>query len=140
MPHQLRAQNTVQIHSQKPLKEMGICLCLVILYFNLPMRIAIPAQCHRTISKCNQVEILWLYSGYYSGVFVSPKNAQNAETKCQSGALPNSITSHIGFNDKGLHQPWCYAGFEPRRQLLKASVYHSATSDVLFSWVNHFTT
>ncbi len=28
---------------------MGICLCLVILYFNLPKRIAIPAQCHHKI-------------------------------------------------------------------------------------------
>ncbi len=28
----------------KPPKEMGICLCLVILYFNLPKHIAIPAQ------------------------------------------------------------------------------------------------
>ncbi len=49
MPPQLRAQNAVQIHSRKPpkAKKMGICLCLVILYFNLPMHIAIPAQCHR---------------------------------------------------------------------------------------------
>ncbi len=37
-------ENAVQIHSRKPPKEMGICLCLVILYFNLPKRIAIPAQ------------------------------------------------------------------------------------------------
>ncbi len=29
-----------------------------------------------------------LYSGNYSGVFIAPKNAQNEETKCQSGAVP----------------------------------------------------
>jgi hypothetical protein len=33
-----------------PKRWVSICLCLVILYFNLPTRIAIPAQCHRRSS------------------------------------------------------------------------------------------
>ncbi len=30
----------------------------------------------------------WVYSGHYPRIFVAPKNAQNAETKRQSGAVP----------------------------------------------------
>ncbi len=55
------------IHSRKPPKEMGICLCLVILYFNLPMHIAIPAQCHHKIGIHLHHCILWLFS-------LTPKN------------------------------------------------------------------
>ncbi len=40
-----------------------------------------------------------LYSEHYSGVFVAPTNARNAETKRQSGAVPNPTTSLIGFNN-----------------------------------------
>ncbi len=40
------------------------------------------------IGACNQVGRHGLYSGHYYRVFVAPKNAQNAETKHQSGAVP----------------------------------------------------
>jgi hypothetical protein len=30
----------------------------------------------------------WVYSGHYPRIFVAPKNAQNAETKCWLGAVP----------------------------------------------------
>jgi hypothetical protein len=48
-----------------------------------------------TTSKGHQVGRYGLNSGYYSRVFVAPKNAQNAETKRQSGAVPNPTTSLI---------------------------------------------
>ncbi len=44
-------------------------------------------------------EDIGLYSGHYYGVFVTPTNARNTETKRQSGAVPNPTTSLIGFND-----------------------------------------
>ncbi len=46
-----------------------------------------------TISKHHQVGRHGLYSGHYSGVFVAPTNTQNAETKRQSGAVPNPTTT-----------------------------------------------
>ncbi len=39
----------------------------------------------------NQVGRHGLYSGHYSRVFVAPKNAQNAETKRQSGKVPTLL-------------------------------------------------
>jgi hypothetical protein len=59
-------------------------------------------QKHRhksTIGKRHQVGRHGLYSGHDSGVFIAPSNAQNAETKRQSGAVPNPTTSPIGFED-----------------------------------------
>jgi hypothetical protein len=52
-----------------------------------------------TTSKHHQVGRHGLFSGHDSGVFVAPLNAQNAETKHQSGAVPNPTTSPIGFNN-----------------------------------------
>jgi hypothetical protein len=52
-----------------------------------------------TISKRHRVGRPGLYSRHNSGVFVAPLNARNAETKRQSGAIPNPTTSPIGFND-----------------------------------------
>jgi hypothetical protein len=40
------------------------------------------------MGACNKVGRHGLYSGHYSGVFIAPKNAQNADTKCQSGPGP----------------------------------------------------
>jgi hypothetical protein len=51
------------------------------------------------LASVTKWEDIGLYSGHYSGVFVAPTNAQNAETKHQSGTVPNLTTSLIGFND-----------------------------------------
>ncbi len=71
-----------------------------------------------------------MYSGHYPRIFVAPKNAQNAETKHQSGAGPilllalsapmTSAYTSLGFLQE----------LNPQAQLRKALVYHSATSAV----------
>jgi hypothetical protein len=64
-----------------------------------------PFKSHRStdtnllLASVTKWEDIGLYSGHYYGVFVSPKNAQNTETKRQSGAVPNPTTSLIGFDD-----------------------------------------
>jgi hypothetical protein len=40
-----------------------------------------------------------VYSGHFPGTFVAPKNAQNAETKHRSGAVPKPATSLISFDN-----------------------------------------
>jgi hypothetical protein len=40
-----------------------------------------------------------LYPRHYSGIFVAPLDARNAETKHQSGAVPSPTTSLIGFDN-----------------------------------------
>ncbi len=50
------------------------------------------------ISNRNQVGRHGLYLGHYSGIFLAPKNTQNAETKHQSVAVPNPTTSLIDFD------------------------------------------
>jgi hypothetical protein len=42
----------------------------------------------------------------------------NAETKRQSGAVPNPTTSLIGFDC--LHQPWCFPGIVPPTSATKS--------------------
>jgi hypothetical protein len=79
----------------------------------------------------NQAGRHWVYSGHYPRIFVAPKNAQNAETKHRSRAVPilllalsalmTSAYTSLGFSQE----------LNPRPQLLKALVYHSATSAVL---------
>ncbi len=51
------------------------------------------------LASVTKWEDIGLYSGHYSGVFVAPMNARNAETKHQSGAVPNPTTSLIDFDD-----------------------------------------
>ncbi len=51
------------------------------------------------LASVTKWEDIGLYSGHYSGVFVAATNAQNADTKRQSGAVPNPTTSLIGFDD-----------------------------------------
>ncbi len=51
------------------------------------------------LASITKWEDIRLYSRHYSGVFVTPMNAQDAETKRQSGAVPNPTTSLIGFDD-----------------------------------------
>jgi hypothetical protein len=51
------------------------------------------------LASVTKWEDIGLNSRHYSRVFVAPTNAQNAETKHQSVAVPNPTTSFIGFND-----------------------------------------
>jgi hypothetical protein len=79
----------------------------------------------------NQVGRHWVYSGHDPRIFVAPKNARNAETKHRSGAGPipllalsasmTSTYTSLGFSQE----------LNPQPQLLKALVYHSATSAVV---------
>ncbi len=76
----------------------------------------------------NQVGRHRVYPGHYPRIFVAPKNARNAETKRRSGAvpilllvIPASMTS--AYSSLNVLQE-----SNPQPQLLKASVYHSATS------------
>jgi hypothetical protein len=68
-----------------------------------------------------------LYSGHFSGVFVAPKNAQNAESKHQSGAVPILLLALLALMTIVYSSLGVLQGLNPRFQLLKASVYHSAT-------------
>jgi hypothetical protein len=67
--------------------------------YNGPVRVVQKHGHESTISKCHQVGRHGLYSGNDSGVFIVPLNARNAETKRQSGAVPNPTTNPIGFDD-----------------------------------------
>ncbi len=69
-----------------------------------------------------------LYYGHYSEVFVVPKNTQNAEIKCQSGAVPILLLALSASTTSAYSSLGVLQGLNPRRQLLKVSVYHSATS------------
>jgi hypothetical protein len=92
------------------------------------------AQNTISILARNQVGRHRVYSGHYPRIFVAPKNAQNAETKHQSGAvpilllvIPASMTS--AYSSLNVLQE-----LNPRPQLLKALVYHSATSALVVVW------
>jgi hypothetical protein len=80
-------------------RRMGINYQLHMGRYNGPIQVVQKHRYESTISNCHQVGRHGLYSGHYSGVFVAPTNAQNAETKCQSGVVPNPTTSLIGFKD-----------------------------------------
>ncbi len=79
-----------------------------------------------------------LYSGHYSEVFVAPKNAQNAETKHQSEAVPILLLTLLALTTSVYSSLGVLQGLNPQRQLLKASVYHLATSAV-WCWVYRWT-
>ncbi len=75
-----------------------------------------------------------VYPGHYPRIFIAPKNAPKAETKHWSGAvpilllvIPASMTST--YSSLNVLQE-----SNPQPQLLKALVYHSATSAV-HRWV-----
>jgi hypothetical protein len=72
-----------------------------------------------------------VYSGHYPRIFVAPKNAQNAETKHQPGAVPILLLAILASTTGAYSSLGVLQGLNPQRQLLKASVYHSATSAVL---------
>jgi hypothetical protein len=69
-----------------------------------------------------------LYSRHYSGVFFNPKNAQKAETKRQSGAVPILLLALLALMTSAYSSLGVLQGLNPQCQLLKASVYHLATS------------
>ncbi len=85
----------------------------------------------------NQVGRYGLYSGHYPEVFVAPENAQNAETKCWSGAVPILLLALLALMTSAYSSLGVLQGLNPRRQLLKASVYHLATSaGSVMMWVS----
>jgi hypothetical protein len=49
------------------------------------LQIAQSANTNYSILARSQARRHWVYSGHYPGTFDAPKNAQNAETKHQSG-------------------------------------------------------
>jgi hypothetical protein len=64
----------------------------------------------------------WVYSGHYPRIFVAPKNAQNAETKHRSRAVPIpllalSASTTSAYTTLGVSQE-----LNPQPQLLKALV------------------
>jgi hypothetical protein len=83
------------------------------------------------IGMRNQVGRRGLYSGHYSRVFAAPKNAQNAETKHWSGAVPIRLLALLALTTSAYSSLGVLQGLNPRHQLLKVSVYHSATSAIL---------
>ncbi len=77
-----------------------------------------------------------LYSGHYSGVFVAPKNAQNTKTKHQTVAVPILLLALLALMTSAYSSLGVFQGLNPQHQLLKASVYHLATSAIaLIFWV-----
>ncbi len=75
----------------------------------------------------NQVGRHGLYSGHYSGVFVTPKCAWNAETMHQSGAVPILLLAILALMASAYSSLGVLQGLNPQRWLLKASAYHPAT-------------
>ncbi len=71
-----------------------------------------------------------MYPGHYPRIFVAPKNAQNAETKRQSGAVPILLLVIPASTTSAYSSLKVLQESNPRPQLLKALVYHSATSAV----------
>jgi hypothetical protein len=98
--------------------------------YNGPIRVIQKHGHECIISNRNQVVRHGLYPGHYSGIFVNPKNAQNAATKRQSGAVPVLLLALLASTTSTYSSLGVLQGMNPRPQLLKASVYHSATSAV----------
>ncbi len=76
-----------------------------------------------------------MYSGNYPGTFIAPKNAQNAETKRQSGAVPIpllalSASTTSAYSSLGVSQE-----SNPHLSYLRRRSNHSATSAVSESFV-----
>jgi hypothetical protein len=59
-----------------------------------------------TISARNQVGRHGLYFGHYSRVFVAPENAQNAETKHQSGAVGCTVEDNNKKSNNAKDKMW----------------------------------
>ncbi len=80
------------------------------------------------LARGNWAERHWLYSGHYPRMFVAPKNARNAETKRQSGAVPILLLVIPASTTSTYSSLNVLQGLNPRPWLLKALVYHSTTS------------
>ena len=63
-----------------------------------------------------------------SRTFVTPKNAQNADTKRQSGAVPIPLLALLASMTSAYTSLGVLQELNPQPQLLKALVYYSATS------------
>jgi hypothetical protein len=70
----------------------------------------------------NQKRRHWVYSGHYPGTFVAPKNAQNAETKHWSGAVPIPLLALSASTTSAYTSLGVLQELNPRPQLLKALV------------------
>jgi hypothetical protein len=86
-----------------------------------------------SILACNQVGRHWVYSGHYPRIFVAPKNAQNAETKRRSGAVPIPLLALSALTTSAFTSLSVLQELNPQPQLLKVLVYHSATSSVYWN-------
>jgi hypothetical protein len=86
------------------------------------------AQNTISILACNQVGRHRVYSGHYPRIFVAPKNAPNAETKRQSGAVPILLLVIPALTTSAYSSLNVSQKLNPQPQLLTALVYHSATS------------
>ncbi len=70
----------------------------------------------------NQARRHWVYSGHYPGSFVTPNNAQNAETKRWSGAVPIPQLALLALTTSAYSSLGVSRESIPRPQLLKALV------------------
>ncbi len=70
----------------------------------------------------NQARRHWVYSGHYPGTLVAPKNAQNAETKRRSGAVPIPLLALLASTTSAYTSLGVLQELNPRPQLLKALV------------------
>jgi hypothetical protein len=69
----------------------------------------------------NQVGRHWVYSGHNPRIFVAPKNAQNAETKRWSGAVPIPLLALLALMTSAYASLGVSQELNPRPQLLKLS-------------------
>ncbi len=102
--------------------------------YNGPVRVMQKHRHECIISSRSQVGRHGLYPGHYSGIFVAPKNARNAETKHQSGVYPILLLALSASMTSAYTSLGVSPDSNPQTQLLKASVYHSATSAV---WIQY---
>ncbi len=82
------------------------------------------------LARRDWVERPWVYSRHYPRIFVAPKCARNAETKRWPGAVPILLLAILASTTSAYSSLGVLQGLNPQYWLLKASVYHSATSAV----------
>jgi hypothetical protein len=87
-----------------------------------PTQNAQSAQHLSSILARNQARRHWMYSGHYPRIFVAPKNAQNAEAKCWSGAVPIPLLALLASTTSAYTSLGVLQELNPRPHLLKASV------------------
>jgi hypothetical protein len=87
-----------------------------------PTQNAHSAQHQISILARNQARRHWVYSGHYPRIFIAPKNAQNAETKRRSGAVPIPLLALSASMTSAYTSLGVLQELNPRPQLLKALV------------------